>query len=405
MSLRRAFSLLLMGCMLFSIFALASCEKKGATETTATGTEPVGTEPEATGANTTEAETTAATTERPAPEPNVYYSFQNNQEYIKLLGRSRYYRSAVVLDWTAAGLEFEFEGSGDLKMNVEFSGGRSATLTVEVDGTARDVAVEGSGTIRIASGLADGVHHVRVRRRTRVANDTKGLLLMAQGVTMTGYFLERPADNTYKVAFLGDSITCGEGLTGTNGLLTYAVDLCTREGFDYDICAVSGIGVCRTYKKDGYSENTMTKFYPFFNYFRSETLRYLPDRRADLVIVNLNTNDSILTTATDDAEYKGALKTLITEIRDAHGTDVPILWIVGMMISPNSQVNRWLNDVFAELGGENAGLYQITVETNTSGDQNHPNQDSHLAVSQALSAYIRAKNLLDLSPLTTPSAE
>ena len=123
------------------------------------------------------------------------------------------------------------------------------------------------------------------------------------------------------------------------------------------------------------------------------------------MIVNLNTNDSILTTATDDAEYKGALKTLITEIRDAHGTDVPILWIVGMMISPNSQVNRWLNDVFAELGGENAGLYQITVETNTSGDQNHPNQDSHLAVSQALSAYIRAKNLLDLSPLTTPSAE
>ena len=67
MSLRRAFSLLLMGCMLFSIFALASCEKKGETETTATGTEPVGTEPETTGANTTAAETTAAPSETEAP--------------------------------------------------------------------------------------------------------------------------------------------------------------------------------------------------------------------------------------------------------------------------------------------------------------------------------------------------
>ena len=64
---RRAFSLLLIGCVLFSIFALASCEKKGATETTATGTEPVGTEPETTEANTTAAETTAAPSVTEAP--------------------------------------------------------------------------------------------------------------------------------------------------------------------------------------------------------------------------------------------------------------------------------------------------------------------------------------------------
>ena len=289
-------------------------------------------------------------------------------------------------------------------MTVEYSGGHRVSLEIDVDGNVRTVSVDNSGTVSLASGLADGVHHVKVLRRTMAANDTTGLLLSAQGVTMTGYFLDRPADNKYKVAFLGDSITCGEGLTSTNGLLTYAIDLCTREGFDYDICSVSGIGVYHSYKKNGYSENTMTKYYPFFNYFRSETIRYFPDRQADLVIVNLNTNDNLLTTAADEAPYKETLKTLISEIRDAHGENVPIVWIVGMMISPDAQVNGWLNDVFTELGGESAGLYRITVETNTAGDRNHPNQASHDAVSQALSAFIREKNLLDLAPLT-PSAE
>ena len=390
----RYLSLFLILCMLLSVFALSSCQKSGEGDATVADTEPEATAPE-----TTAEETTAATTARPAPEPNAYYPFNDNQEYIKLLGRSRLYKNAVLLDWTAAGIEFAYEGSGDLHLTVEVEGGRSISLEIEVDGNVRTVSVGESGKIRLAAGLADGAHHVKVLRRTMVANDTTGILLAAKGVTMTGYFLDRPADNTYKVAFIGDSITCGEGLDGTNGLLTYAIDLSTREGFDYDICSVSGIGVYHSYKKDGYSENTMTKYYPFFNYFRSDTLRYLPERQADLVIVNLNTNDNLLTTAADEAPYKETLKTLISEIRDAHGENVPIVWVVGMMISPDAAVNGWLNAVFAELGGESAGLYTITVETNNAGARNHPDQSSHDAVSQALSTYLRTKNLLDLPPL------
>ena len=390
---KRSFlSILLILCMLLSVFALAACEKSGEADVTVPETEPETTVPE-----TTAEETTAATTARPAPEPNAYYSFYENQEYIKLLGRTRYYKNAVVVDWSAAGLEFEYEGSGDLRLSVEFSGDHNAVLEIDVDGKVSTVTVIESGTFRLASGLEQGAHHVTIRRRTMVEDKAKGILLGLQGVRMTGYFLDRPADNKYKVAFIGDSITCGVGLTGTNGLLTYAVDLCTREGFDYDICSVSGIGVSHSTSKHGGTANTMTKYYPYFNYYRSETVRYYPDRQADLVIVNLNTNDN--NTGATEAAYKQDLKTLISEIRAAHGNDVPIVWVVGMMISPSANVNGWLNSVFAELGGESAGLYKVTVETNTAGGSGHPNQASHLAVSQALSTYIRAKNLLDLPPL------
>ena len=387
----RILSLLLILCMLFSVFAFAACEKSGEADATIPDTEP-----EATVSETTVPETTEATTERPAPVPNTFYPFYENPDSVKLLGRSRFYKSAVALDWTAAGLAFDFEGSGDLKMSVEYAGDLNVVLEIEVDGNVRALSVQESGTIRLASDLEQGVHHVKVLRRTMAVSGAKGVFLSAQGVTMTGYFMDRPADNKYMVAFLGDSITCGVGLTNTDGLATYAVDLSTREGFDYDICSVSGIGVSHSTSR--HKSNTLTKYYPYFNYYRSTTLRYMPERKADLVIVNLNTNDNNFGwTNSPETPYKEALKTLISEIREIHGENVPIVWIVGMMISPDSGVNQCLNEVFAELGGEAAGLYTITVETNTAGgDGGHPDASSHAAVSQALSAFIRTKSLLDL---------
>ena len=384
-------SFLLILCTLFSVFALSSCEKSGeAADTTAA---------ETTAAETTAEETAAATTEPPAPVPNAYYSIYDNEQYVKLIGRSRFYKSAAVVDWSASGIEFEYEGSGDLRVEFEKDNENGSTHSVvfvaEVDGAERVLTVDRSDTYRLASGLEQGVHHVLIRRRTMVESGTVGIQVMIKGIRMTGRFLERPADKKYMVAFLGDSITCGVGLTNTDGLATYAVDLSTREGFDYDICSVSGIGVSHSTSR--HKSNTMTKYYPYFNYYRSTTLRYFPVRQADLVIVNLNTNDN--NTGATEAQYKEDLKTLISEIRDAHGANVKILWVVGMMISPNAQVNGWLNAVFAELGGESAGLYKVTVETNTAGGSGHPNQASHLAVSRALSVYVRAKNLLDLPPL------
>ena len=138
----------------------------------------------------------------------------------------------------------------------------------------------------------------------------------------------------------------------------------------------------------------MTKYYPYYNYYRSDTLRYLPERKADLVIVNLNTNDH--NTGVEEAPYKEHLKTLISEIRASHGEDVAIVWVVGMMISKTAPVNGWLADVFAELGGERAGLYRVEVDKDVNGEYSHPSLESHLSVSRALSEYIRAKGLLDL---------
>ena len=383
----RILALLLLVTMLLPFLFACGVADDPVESTAATETEPVETDPP---------ETTVAETE---PEPPVFreYTATETKDYVKLIGRTRLYKGGFLADWTASGIEFDYQGSGNLEFVIDRDAKLDVDLIAEVDGTTKRVTVNenGSKIYRVASDLPDGLHHVMIRRRTMVEDKGVGLLASIKGIRLCGRFQPKPADKRYLVAFLGDSITCGQGLPNGDGLATYAVDFCARQRFDYDICCTSGIGVQFSSSKHNGAENTMTKHYPFISYYRSNTLRYTPERKADLVIVNLNTNDQNF--GATEEPYKENLKTLISEIREAHGENVKIVWIVGMMISPDATVNGWLNDVFDELGGESAGLYRLIVETNTEGLHNHPNAASHAAVSQALSRFIRDKGLLGVA--------
>ena len=393
----RILALLLLVTMLLPFLFACGVADEPVQTTSPGNSEPAVTEQFATESDETEPPETTVEATEPAPPVFRNYTATETNDYVKLIGRTRLYRGGFLADWTATGIEFEYEGSGNLEFVIERDSGKNVTLIAEVDGETKTVTVDQNGTktYRVATDLSDGAHHVMIRRRTMVEDQDGKMFVMIKGINLCGTFKPKPADNKYMIAFLGDSITCGQGLPNGDGLATFAVDFCTREKFDYDICCVSGFGVDTSSTRHGFSENTMTKYYPFQNYYRSTTLRYTPERKADLVIVNLNTNDNNF--GATEAPYKESLKTLISEIREAHGEDVKIVWIVGMMISPDANVNKWMNAVFDELGGESAGLYRILVETNTSGMYSHPDASSHAAVSQALSQYIRDKRLLEVS--------
>ena len=398
MRIRRILPLLLILALLLP--AAVACGGAKAPAESGT-TEPPAVTPEGT--------TEPATEEVTEPAP-VTYELENhpvseNLSSLKLLGRSLVRDNSVILDWSAAGVSFRYHGAGALRLTATRTGAaKDVELVVTVDARVYSVSVGSVGqrTYVVPANVKDGDHTVTIRRKTMVEQGAQGVNLTLDSVWFGGSFLARPADNTYQVAFIGDSITCGVGLVNTttaaeNGVATYAVDFADRENVDYDICAISGIGVYRSTTKHGYTTNNMTKYYPYFNYYRDPAITYTPARKADLVVVNLNTNDNGNGRTDDDkTAYQTALKQLISEIRAAHGANVPIVWVVGMMIAQDAPTNQWLNEVFDELGGETAGLYRLLVDTNQSGGASHPNSASHRSVSQKLSAFIREKNLLDL---------
>ncbi len=141
-------------------------------------------------------------------------------------------------------------------------------MVAEVDGEQRTITVSPNrrSDYVLATGLPEGDHTVLLRRDTMAESAAQGMFVDAEALLFNGTLLSRPADNLCKVAFIGDSITCGSGLASApSGLLTYAVDFADRENVDYDICSISGIGVYRSTQKHGYTSNNMAKYYQYFN--------------------------------------------------------------------------------------------------------------------------------------------
>ena len=185
------------------LFGCGVVNEPVATTTPAEETESIETEPP---------ETTVEETE-PAPPVFREYPILDANVYLKKLGRSRLYRGAIAVDWSGSGIEFEYEGSGDLEVVIERDAAKNVSMLAEVDGTSKVFSVDenGSKTYRIASDLPEGVHHVTIRRRTMVEDGAVGLLAQFKAIRLCGKFLQKPADKRYLVAFVGDSITCGIG--------------------------------------------------------------------------------------------------------------------------------------------------------------------------------------------------
>ena len=84
----------------------------------------------------------------------------------------------------------------------------------------------------------------------------------------------------------------------------------------------------------------------------------------------------------------------IEKVRSVHGENVNILWVVGMMRSENSNVNNWMKEILASLGGEQEGLYTVTVTQNNEGASGHPDLEANGVAAAELEAYIKAKGLI-----------
>ena len=161
----RILALLLLVTMLLP-FLFACGVADDPVQTTSPGnSEPAVTEQFATEPDETEPPETTVEATEPAPPVFRNYTATETKDYVKLIGRTRLYRGGFLADWTATGIEFEYEGSGNLEFVIERDSGKNVTLIAEVDGETKTVTVDQNGTktYRVATGLSDGAHHVMIR--------------------------------------------------------------------------------------------------------------------------------------------------------------------------------------------------------------------------------------------------
>ena len=334
----------------------------------------------------TETETEAA----PMPETQTY-DIVSNKDKIHIQGRSMDTSTGVSCDWSASGIEFNATYMGSI--SVTGKANKDVAFRVYVNGTETGkVAFGTTSKTKVLPGTKSDTLTTAHIRLVRVEYVKDGLATL-KSVKLAGEIHEWTTERKL-IEFIGDSITCGYGSVTNDdrkdGSRTFAyVSACTLD-VDYSMVAISGIGVSKS--TDQHSGHAIGDFYKYNTYYRSASTLYTPERKADLVVVNLNTNDN--GHKATEADYKAKLKAFLADIRSIHGEDIEIVWMLGQMTNVDTSVNGWLREVFEEYGGEAAGLYIVETTRNNDGGSNHPNYYSHKKTAGHLVSFIEEKNLL-----------
>ncbi len=326
----------------------------------------------------------------------------------RILGRAMEYQTGLLMDNVASGFEFYFNGSGDVLFNanvmcINWGNELAQYFTVVVDGVRTRVRVEctehakyETKSIVLASDLPEGDHHIEVYRQTEASQS----FCVGNSVTFTGTLLSPAPKAPFTFDVIGDSISGGYGCLwdGTShqgfhpkyqdGTQTYAFLTGKAFGADVRVCQVSGFGCVRGQNTDG---NNMQILYPYLCLNRDET-PYPFDTLADVVIINLGTNDSRV--GVSAAEFQAGAQNLMQLARQKN-PDAKIVWCTGMM---GTFYGNEVQAAVSELGGADNGYFYVELPYGGSGAGAHPSASEHEAAAAVLQEYLKTY-VLPCAPL------
>lgn len=288
------------------------------------------------------------------------------------------------------------------------SGARSTNWLAVVidDAPPRALALaEGVHVYPLARGLSPGLHRVTIWKRTEPD---------AGVVTFHGLVLDPgrtlgplPPAKERRLVFIGDSVTAGYGNEGADGTLcsagdtnnytTYGANAARELNAEYAAAAWSGKGLTRNYAARDVATmpELQARVIPTEN-----TSREVPREPADVVVVNLGTND-LFRGVPESAEFIEAYRALVESLRTRYPRALLVLQI-GPMLSdeyPQPQartlMRAWLGRICEQrraLGDERCALLEFRTDPREGvGCDAHPNVTTHARLGRELAALIRAR--------------
>ncbi len=313
--------------------------------------------------------------------------------------------TGIALDYSAAAIEFnaycEGTAAAVIRMKSTGIGGARLYISVYVDGVQVGSRADYRLTktkatdVVLAENLERGLHNFRIERQSEAE---RGVIYI-DGLKISGELAERPADSKYFIEFIGDSITTGygnlypdqsEGEKGANaaaneyvdGTRTYAVLSAKAVGADYSVVAQQGIGIVK-----GWYEHTMLQKYTETCYQCDRHEDWTFPRKADVVVINLGTNDASFYGAGQVSldKVKKGIRDFLDLVKEKN-PDAKILWVYGMM---DRFLGTYVEEAIKEKGGANAGYYFLWLNQNGSGGNGHPSLQAHIDNSKILEAKLR----------------
>jgi lysophospholipase L1-like esterase len=300
-------------------------------------------------------------------------------------------------DWPGVSIRAAFEGG---YCGIGLSDGGN-DYNVFIDGKLREVISTKRNTelYDAASGLDSGTHTLLVTKRTE---SSFGIC------TFKGLYLEKgkrllplQRKSARFIEFIGDSISCGYGNESThlicpslrefeNNYLSYCGYTARSLDADYSVIAISGRGIVRNYgEKARTSANPMPSYYDRVLANDSTKTWDYSRRQADIVVINLGTNDYSTQPKPDEDVFVSEYLKLVSRVRQNYPL-AEIFCLCGTMATyPQCSVIRKAVDS-ATGDGENKIHFVGTPSfpQEDCGCDWHPNVASHKLIADALLAEI-----------------
>ncbi|MBE6546986.1 MAG: hypothetical protein E7668_06060 [Ruminococcaceae bacterium] len=338
-------------------------------------------------------------TEEPMPENAVTYPLNSNTEGIKILGK-RYLADdkQINCDWTCSGIEFviDHEG-GPIAFSVKGHAG-SSYFRIWVDGeecinpvrksikTPYFTAYAAVNTLQ-TKGIEAGEHTVRIMKVTGHTLSRAQIL----SVTFAGTILteKKPQDSDLYIEYVGDSICCAWGTIGSHkgdfddqdGTLAYPYLVSEELGADYAVTALSGQGLLC-------GNPGMTDGYLYASPLRDKTDNgmYQFERKADIVVINIGTND--YSQNKGEANFETSYLSFLNTVRQKNGADCKIVCVYNMM---NDTYKDAILSAVEDFGGEGNGVY-VWKAKNCGGG--HPTISQHAQYAEDLLTFMAQKGIV-----------
>ncbi|TAH74855.1 MAG: GDSL family lipase [Anaerolineaceae bacterium] len=230
---------------------------------------------------------------------------------IKVHGRTTGYLSPLTLFWTGSGIEINVKAS-ELWVELEADyQDHEPWIALNINGVnvSRQMVTRGRKWICIFRGMnIELTKNIRILKETQALNEDPKSRLQIHGLKCDGDFLP-VEDRPYKIEFIGDSITSGEGALGAkdeddwimmwfSAVNNYTYMVAEAIDADYRILSQSGWGVYSSY--DNNPAKKLPDYYEkvcgTLNGEMNKSLGAHEDYdfslwQPDFVVVNLGTND------------------------------------------------------------------------------------------------------------------
>lgn len=344
---------------------------------------------------------------------------------VRVLGRTTG-MDAINLFWTGSGIEMIYTGS---ELWVEVNADYDAFepwLAVELNGAqiSRFPLNKGKNEVCLFRGMTIGnPKHVRILKEVQAMHQDPGHMVQILGLQYAdGEFLPLP-EPKYRLEFVGDSITSGEGTMGAtyeedwisaffSTENTYPRMVSDALSAEYRVVSQSGWGIVTGW--DGIVQNKIPPFYTqvcgLLTGERNASLGALEDYdfkawQPDAVIINLGTNDAtaIQSAAELGQEWAGTRDIkevkdiLTTAIRDflkvvrACNPKAQIIWGYGMLGDNFLPVIRGAVESYAgQTADSRIHFLQLPDTTpDTVGSRLHPGVKAHRNAAQVIEEYLK----------------